>query len=125
MKTISARLAVEKALRDAAQPLDAEAVSKLAGLDIQKARNQLSLAISTNRARNIGTCRRGLYLWGGVQLPEAANSVSRMAGEYRGEKPAPMRPGAMDAYSAPSIQNGERVPRVRPMLISAIPNGAR
>lgn len=42
---------------------------------------------------------------------------------YQGAELRPFtgRPGAMDAYSKPSVVNGQPVPRVRPMLIGAKP----
>jgi hypothetical protein len=48
-----------------------------------------------------------------------AGTVAAQDNVYRGEKPLPLRPGAMDAYELPSLQNGERIERRRPMLIAA------
>jgi hypothetical protein len=38
---------------------------------------------------------------------------------YTGERKAHVRPGAMDAYSLPSLHDGEAIERKRPMLIGS------
>ena len=124
MTIISARLAVEKVLRDAGQPLDAVEVAKRSGQTVQIARNHLSTAIKCNKVRNIGKANSGLYVWCVEPATPPLVIESRIPKDnYYGEKPLPMRAGAMDAFECGSVEGGVWVERKRPVLITAIPEG--
>lgn len=58
-------------------------------------------------------------------MTEDERKNMEQSGYYTGEKPLPLRPGAMDAYECPSLWQGERIERRRPMLIGAQPEQAR
>lgn len=126
------RKLVEAVLASAAAALRPEQVAALCGIELREARKHLAKLCNENLAHNVAPGHRGAarYLKGRAPLGDAPQQrpVSRHAnGHYDGRELQPFtgRPGAMDAFSLPSLQAGERVPRRAPRLIASNPEVRR
>lgn len=125
------RKAVEAVLRSAtaARPVTPEGVAQRTGLDLSVARLQINKIVTRGMAYNLtpGGGRNGKYAWGADPATVRRSEPPPMqTGErYDGAelKPFQGRPGAMQAFTLPSLQNGESVPRKPPCIISAAPGG--
>lgn len=128
------RQAVEEVLKAArGQPLTADTVASRSGLRADEVRVIIRNCCTKGLAHNVAPGEPlGQYLWGQPTLarPPAGTATARgqqrpMKGDdtYRGEalRPFTGRPGAMHAFTLPSLVNGTRSARVRPVLISAQP----
>jgi hypothetical protein len=112
---------IEETLRTAGVALSAPELAARCGLDVYTARKLINKMCDRGHAHN--TCPGqppALYAFG--PPPNAATApvaVPVKAGDYDGAELRPYngRPGAMDAYALPSLRNGQRMARTRPMLI--------
>lgn len=126
-----AREAVEAAMQAAAGPLAADIIASRTGLRADDVRVILRNCCTKGLAYNAAPgASIGLYAWGQPPaaprqpgLASARHPVRPADQHYHGEELRPFtgRPGAMDAFSFPSVVNGQRVERVRPMLIGGKP----
>lgn len=130
----SERLAVEAVLRTATlrNPISAKQVVARCGLTPAVVRTHISNSCSAGLAYNVAPgVFPALYAWG--QPPAAAPVHPRRVALMREERyydgaelrPFTGRPGAMHAFDLPSVQNGQRVERARPCLISSQPDKRR
>jgi hypothetical protein len=126
------RRAVESALQEAGVALTAHQLVERSGVGIDQVRIHLSTLSNKNLAHNTTPGGRpGVYLWGPAPSPVAQGAVaapraplvpySSETDSYQGGELRPFagRPGAMVAFTLPSIVNGQPVERARPLLISA------
>lgn len=126
------RRAVESALQEAGIALDVHQIVLRSAVGIDQVRIHLSTLSNKNLAHNITpNGRPGMYLWGPAPTPVAQGAVagsraplvpySSATDSYRGGELRPYagRPGAMVAFTLPSIVNGQPVARARPLLIAA------
>ncbi|MDQ1260604.1 MAG: hypothetical protein QG643_2430 [Pseudomonadota bacterium] len=117
------RLQVEEVLRENGHTaFTPDAVAARTGLPLPEVRQHLSNA--TNRGtihRPPGPGPGAQYQWGPPPVAIARDRRHTTApGGYQGGdlRPFVARPGAMDAFTLPSLQGGRRVERVAPRSIS-------
>lgn len=115
----SARLRVTKAMQLVTCALPTEEISRLAGVPHQQVKN--IMARNKKAFMNVGTKRCGMYAL--IDTAESQPlampvSESRMGGVYTGERSRPIRAGADDFLHCGSVENGERIERRRPIIIS-------
>ena len=119
----ASRLRVLRVLREATQPLCAVEISRLASIPLQQTRNRISEAIQQRKIRNVGDLRNALYEMtdtGRGKSPEVECAAGWKHGTYTGEKPIPLRPGALDFLKC-GTRNGDTVHEWRrPMLITRV-----
>lgn len=119
------RKAVETVLRGATpeQPISAGQVGRRCGLSVADARVIINNICHAGLARNVRPAHLpAMYAWRDEKPAPSPAPEWRKASNYDGKELRPYegRPGAMDAYALPSLVDGQRVPRQRPMLIDAI-----
>lgn len=121
------RLAVEHALRagTVANPLSSDQIAARSGVALAQARVHIYNTVSHGHAHNTAPGQQpALYAWG-APLPKASGHAqpripaSISPGDYAGAELRPFdgRPGAMVAFSLPSLVDGQRVPRRAPVII--------
>jgi hypothetical protein len=122
----AAREAVEEALQAATTPASAVTIATITGLDLNTVRIHVRNCCTKNRAHNTTPGSfSGLYAWGSAPITTTAaprrTQLMGSNGHYTGAELRPFdgRPGAMDAFTKPSIVNGQPVERARPLLIAA------
>jgi hypothetical protein len=122
------RQLVEHALRTATpeHPTTAQHIANVSGLSLATVRVHVSNCVNADLAYNVnGVGQVGAaYAWGIRPDPRRGGNYAQPrdgipSGRYTGEKPAPTRHGAMDAYGLPTLSNGERIERKRPFIIGA------
>ena len=117
------RIKVEEALMrgTVSNPIDAVQVAGISGVHITLCRTYIGNAVAARLAYNLNPGHRGCaqYVWG---KPPEASKAGRFVptGTYTGQPAAATRPGAMDAYSLPSLIDGVCIERRRPILIGAV-----
>jgi hypothetical protein len=121
------RKAVEAVMRTAtpSTPLTPGQIASRAGVADRTARAHICAILHRGLAYNTaaGKRRAASYAWGSdpaiATLPRVQPTVR--AGSYDGRELRPYegRPGAMDAFTLPSLQNGKRVPRKAPVIVAA------
>lgn len=84
-------------------------------IDAEKLHSRGTLYTISTKGRRTLSALDGLAP--GVQVAAPRDSIGD--GTYTGEPPFIGRPGAMRAFELPSIENGARVPRTRPVLMGA------
>lgn len=107
-----------------ANPLTPEQVSAQTGIHITLVRNHIANTLRAGLAHNTNPDRRyvAAYAWGPKPMPETLHRERHTpTGIYDGRDllRVSTRPGAMDAYSLPSVVSGEAVERKRPALVSS------
>jgi hypothetical protein len=120
------RQAVEAALKRATaqSPMRMVDIAEHTGLGVEKVRTHVGNCVNLHLAYNINNGHRGagLYVWG---QPERAPQVERVPvmhqPVYVPPKPFYARPEGCIAYSLPSLHEGERIERKRPVLIGGAP----
>lgn len=106
--------------------LSPQQIASATGLPIQTIRTTLANMAAAGQATNAGNTRTPLW-----RLPNASDQASndmnpmhKHAGTYDGAELRPYtgRPGAMDAFTLPSLANGQRVAARRPsaQLVGAL-----
>ncbi len=126
------RRAVARVMREATKPITRDQVATATGLPVADVRMHLSNLKLAGTIVNVGTAHDALYLhtsragaWAAATTGTAPTAPRTRIGEgtYTGAELQPRcaRPGAMDAYALPSLNNGQRVERRAPMLIGAQP----
>jgi hypothetical protein len=119
------RVAVERVLQEATEPLEMrDIIAALPGVNPNAIRAAVGNIVTEGKghmlpSRPDGNRRR--YRWGRQDLPAFA-LVSRIPTEpYTGRELQPFsgRPGAMDAFTLPSLRGSQREPRRAPMLIAS------
>lgn len=114
------------AVLDRARPeaLTSDQVAVRTGLPLEDVRSHLMNLCAAGQAHRAGTARqRKTYRAGGRPAEEAQPLPIRPStarGDYEGRELMPYtgRPGAMRAFELHSLENGQRVPRRRPTLMS-------
>jgi hypothetical protein len=121
------RLAIEEALKTGTReaPIDSPEISRITGIPVSVVRSHVANCLSRNLAHNVNAhgAVGAAYAWGlrpDFKSPHVAQPRDGIpTGRYMGEKPAPIREGAMEAYGLPTLSNGERIERKRPFIIGA------
>jgi hypothetical protein len=130
----SERKAVETALRAAGRAGATIAeIARACGLPVDVARPIVNTIFRLGLANNLTPEHRPCtYAWHTDREPSNATGATarvspRAKGLYDGRELQPFtgRPGAMDAFTLPSLVDGKRVPRRAPLLISAPPEPRR
>ena len=117
------RLAVERTIQQSREPITASDITAKTGLHEDTVRSHLNNCINNGLVRN--TCpgqKPATYVWGlGSRpignIPEPRTCLTM--GQYTPPKGAPMRAGANDAYTIPSLVSGQSVERRRPILMAS------
>jgi hypothetical protein len=121
-------MAVEEALKTGTReaPIDAAEIASITGLSMSLVRTHVSNCVNTHLAHNVNKTGQvgAAYAWGMRPDPRRGGNYAQPrdgipSGRYTGEKPAPIREGAMEAYGLPTLSNGERIERKRPFIIGA------
>jgi hypothetical protein len=118
------REAVESVLQAARTPLDANQIATRSGANVNRVRVALNHLLTDNRIHRRDPLRDRLhrYAWGPAPVVHATVLSSRTPkGEYDGRdlQPYAGRPGALHAFTLPSLHNGERTERRTPMLLGS------
>lgn len=100
-------------------------IAEIAGIDVSTVRKALTPLRDLHQLVNVGTMRSPVYLLSGAPLPTTAQPIKFVSKDtYDGAELRPYegRPGAMTAYSLPSLKDGARVPYngIRPMLVGSL-----
>lgn len=124
----SGRERVLHVLTESLEPLSSAEVTRLSALPAQQAKNRLSDLMRESLVVNVGWHNNALYtLTTYTDRPVQKRRATPVfesripTATYTGEKPLPERPGSMKAYTLPSLENGNRVDRKKPILIGALP----
>lgn len=127
-----ARVAIERLLRRATpdSPLTPEDLARLTGFDLIEVRSVINTMHGRMLIDNVSEQKisRPAYAWASRPAPvPVAEPGWRARGFYDGAelRRPPARPGAMVAYTLPSLQAGEVVERVRPLSIATQVEEAR
>lgn len=119
----SARGRIATILRESAQPLPTEEVTRLCGASTGTVLNLLKRC---PEFINVGTKRRGLWAWCDIK-PSAVRPVDATPvwkrGDYTGERTTPLREGSQTFLECGSVEGGKWKPRTRPVIISAANTG--
>jgi hypothetical protein len=119
------RTAVENVLRAARVPLDAPEIAARACVrNVERVRAALNNLSTENRIHRFDPLpggRLNRYAWGPAPATHTVTVRARPAGTYEGHELHPFagRPGALEAFTVPSLQNGERVERRRPVILGS------
>ena len=122
----AARTAVESALSHATyeNPLTVHQIADIVGIEIREAQKHIGNTQTAGLCwnKNAGQRCAGAYVWG--QSPKAA-AIERMSvldrDTYTGERPLPLRDGALRAFELPSLDHtGTSRPRVRPIIVGGL-----
>jgi hypothetical protein len=119
------RQAVEDALRTATitQPMTAEQASKLSGVSISITRGAINTIQQRGQCHNVNLgCVPARYAWGPAPIITREPVERHVAeGTYDGADLArpPTRTEGLRAFELPSRENGESVPRVRPVSLGS------
>lgn len=95
-----------------------EDIARFTSIDLNTVRRVMGVLVTDGTVTNHGegTCARTKHI-----IPQAPRRRTEI---YAGAelKPYTGRPGAMQAFSLPSVDNGQRIERKRPMLIGGKPD---
>jgi hypothetical protein len=119
------RLAVETVLRAAREALPITTIALRADVRPDRARKIVSHFVNSNDAHSVSAPgqRHLLYAWGQPRIETRQPAEPRLSylerGNYTGAELLPYtgRPGAMDAFTLPSIQGGRAVERKRHVIV--------
>lgn len=106
-----------------ANPLTAAQIAARTNLAIDVVRRHIAKICIRDLAHNVtGNKVHAAYAWGGNPATSTRPTVEKRGdGTYDGRELRAYcgRPGAMDAFTLPSLQNGKAVPRKAPILMAA------
>ena len=110
-KAVEAVLHGARVMGDAMTP---QRIASLAGVELKSARSIIQSLMTAKQIVNTGTSQQPKYRMRGEAATNAA--YHRDWGRYDGAELRPYtgRPGAMDAFSLPSLVQGQQVPARRP-----------
>ncbi len=120
--TENGRARVLRVLREATRPLPIVEISMKASIPTQQTRNRVAELVRSGEVRNVGNANNGLYRISGAvkEAPVVEAPQWRSPELYRGERPLPMRPGALDFLKC-GTREGDTVHEWRrPMLITRV-----